>query len=103
MNLRDIPMATAAKGDARLDFRLPSEVKEEIEMAAAQLGQTVSAFAVGTLAEAARRVMNQAHITKLSNRDRDIFIAMLEDVDAEPNEALVRAAERYKKHFARTP
>ena len=34
----------------------------------------------------------------LSNRDRDIFLAML-DADEEPNEAMKAAAERYKEGY----
>ena len=35
--------------DARLNFRLPADLKEVIEEAAASLGQSVSEFAVRTL------------------------------------------------------
>ena len=35
---------------------------------------------------------------RLSDRDRDIFLAML-DSDEEPNEALKQAAEEYKKRI----
>ncbi len=35
---------------------------------------------------------------KLSDRDRDIFLKMLEE-PAEPNEALRKAAEEYKKRI----
>jgi len=42
------------KSDARLNFRLPEELKATIEKAAAQLGQSVSDFAVSTLVREAR-------------------------------------------------
>src|SRR2546429_378769 len=74
--------------DARLNFRLPSDMKTVIEAAAAQLGQSVSDFAISTLVTNARNVLQQQHVTELSNRDRDIFLAMLEDTEAEPNKAL---------------
>jgi uncharacterized protein (DUF1778 family) len=41
-------MSTGIKNDARLNFRLPNELKQVIEQAAAYLGQTVSEFAVYT-------------------------------------------------------
>ena len=40
---------STVKSDARLNFRLPVELKATIERAAAQLGQSVSDFAVSTL------------------------------------------------------
>jgi uncharacterized protein (DUF1778 family) len=85
--------------DARLNFRLPSELKEVIEEAAAQLGQSVSDFAIGTLVEHARSVIQQKNATDLTNRDRDRFIDLLDDRDAKPNAALVKAVRRYKKHL----
>ncbi|MBI3465293.1 MAG: DUF1778 domain-containing protein [Planctomycetes bacterium] len=92
-------MATTNKNDARLQLRLPADLKREIEEAAAHLGQSVSEFAVSTLVQVARDVNEQQKVTKLSNRDRDIFLAMLE-ADREPNKALIEAAEFYKKQMA---
>ena len=89
-------MATGAR-DARLNFRLPSDLKEVIEEAAASLGQSVSDFAVSTLVHQARSVIEQRNVTALSDRDRDRFIALLEDAEARPNAALVKAAKRYKR------
>jgi len=86
--------------DARLDVRLTRQLKELIAEAASLTGQTVSDFAVSTLTEAARQIVQQNSMTVLSNRDRDIFLSML-DADAKPNFSLRRAAKRYKKHHAR--
>jgi uncharacterized protein (DUF1778 family) len=91
-------MATGVR-DSRLNFRLPAELKEIIEEAAASLGQSVSDFAVGTLVSQAREVLQQQSVTVLSNRDRDRFMALLDAADARPNAALVKAARRYKKHL----
>jgi len=87
----------ASKNDARLNFRLPAELKETIEQAAAHLGQTVSDFAVSTLVQTARHVIQEHDVTRLSNRDRDRFVTLLDDADAEPNRALKAAANRYKQ------
>ena len=92
-------MSTSPKSDARLNFRLPSELKEVIEQAARHLGQTVSEFSVSTLLRTAHEVIEQHERTELSNRDRDIFLAMLDDADAEPNEALAAAAEKYQQRM----
>jgi len=93
-------MSTDARSDARLNIRLPRELKQLIEQAAGHLGQTVSEFAVSTLVRTAEEVIKQHDRTELSNRDRVIFLAMLDDLDAEPNETLVAAAEKHKKKIA---
>jgi uncharacterized protein (DUF1778 family) len=82
---------------ARLNFRLAPDHKRAIEAAAAALGQTVSDFAIATLVRTAHRVIQEDHATKLSRRDRDTFLAMLDDKSARPNKALRDAAKRYKK------
>jgi len=83
--------------DARLNFRLPADLKDTIEEAASHLGQSVTDFAVSTLVQNAREVIKQHNVTRLSNRDRDIFTKLLDDADARPNAALAAAARRYKK------
>jgi uncharacterized protein (DUF1778 family) len=88
-------MATEQK-NVRLDFRLNRQLKELIERAALLTGQNVSDFAVSVLAERARQVVQEHETTVLSDRDRDLFLAML-DRDAEPNEALKKAAKRFKQ------
>ena len=85
------------KNDARLNFRLPTEIKATIEEAAAYLGQSVSDFAVSTLAQTARQVIQDRDVTRLSQRDRDRFLALLDDTDIEPNAALIKAVKRYKE------
>ena len=91
-------MDTEAR-DARLNFRLPTDLKEVIEEAAATLGQSVSDFAVSTLVRQARTVIEQRNVTVLGDRDRDRFIALLDYAEARPNPALLKAAKRYKKHL----
>lgn len=92
--IRNIVMSTAH--DARLNFRLPADLKATIEEAAAQLGQSTTDFAIATLVQNAREVIDQRNVTRLSSRDREIFTRMLDDVDAKPNAALAAAAKRYK-------
>lgn len=48
-------MSTHSRSDARLNFRLPNELKIVIEQAAGYLGQSVSEFAVSTLVRSDRR------------------------------------------------
>lgn len=90
---------TTETRDTRLNFRLSSDLKRVIEEAAVSLGQSVSDFAVGTLVDRARAVIDRRDVTVLSDRDRDRVIALLDDVDAVPNAALVKAAENYGKRL----
>lgn len=90
-------MSTSIRNDARLNFRLPAELKQTIEEAAALTGQTVSDFAVSILTENARRVVQVHDQTVITNRDRDAFVKLLDQTDASPNRALLAAARRYKK------
>ena len=86
----------APANDARLNFRLPTELKQTIEEAAARIGQSVSDFAVSTLVRTARDVIEQENFTRLSNCDRDVFTSSLDDKDARPNQSLMAAARKYK-------
>jgi uncharacterized protein (DUF1778 family) len=90
-------MPAATRSTARLNFRLARPLKEIIEEAAAATGQTVSDFAVSTLVQAARKVVEERNITELTNRDRDRFLALLDDTRKKPNRALRDAAARYRK------
>lgn len=89
------------KNEARLNFRLPADLKRTIEEAAAQLGQTVSDFAVSTLVQTARQVIHEQRVTRLTQRDWELFTAMLDDTSARPNKALVAGAKRYKQRMRR--
>jgi uncharacterized protein (DUF1778 family) len=83
--------------EARINFRLSSDLKQTIEDAAAEMGQSISDFAVSTLVQTARKILHDQQVTRLSQRDRERFVAMLDDESSKPNEALVKAARRYKK------
>ena len=85
---------------ARLNFRLPSEAKEKIERAAIASGLTVTDFAVHALVNTADEVLERHHTRKLSKRDRDIFLALL-DADDEPNEALKSVFQAHEELIAK--
>lgn len=87
----------AATNKARINFRLSDDLKKTIEDAAAELGQTISDFCISTLTQAARQVLRDHEITRLSERDRRRFVAMLDDVSSKPNKALTRAARQYRQ------
>ena len=90
-------MATISRNVARINFRLPSEIKQTIEQAASALGQSVSEFAFGTVVREARLMLQDAQTTRLSNRNRDRFLKALDAFDAKPNAAHKAAAGRYGK------
>ena len=89
------PNSTTRK--ARLDFRLSRKHKRMIEQAATATGQSLSDFAVSNLVRAAREALDEATVTTLSNRDRDLFLKLIES-EGEPNEALKKAVSKYRKH-----
>lgn len=90
-------MPSVAKSDARLNFRLAADLKQTVEEAAALTGQTVSDFAISVLVRSARRVIEEHDQTILGQRDRDLFVALLDQTDAKPNKAIRAAARRYQK------
>jgi uncharacterized protein (DUF1778 family) len=91
-------MAMEPGSEATLDVRLPSAVKQAVEQAAAQLGQSVDEFAAAVLASTAREVIDHRGVTVLTLRDWERLVALL-DQPAEPNAALKAAAQRYKQQF----
>jgi uncharacterized protein (DUF1778 family) len=91
-------MSTVA--NVRLDVRLPEDNKKLIEEAAGLLGQSVSAFTVTTLVREAEQVVQRYGTLRLSNRDRDAFLAAL-DNPPPPNAKLRKAARAYTKKVAK--
>ena len=93
-------MATAEKlkitKQARLAVRLSDEHKARIERAAATTGQTLNSFASSGLLRISDEILEKEEVRRLTDRDRDIFLALLE-ADGEPNEALKAAAKEYNR------
>lgn len=90
---------TTSRSDARINFRLSHDLKQTIEEAASEMGQSVSDFAVSTLVQTARKILIERQVTRLSDRDRQHFLAMLDGESSEPNDALVNAATEYQKQI----
>ena len=87
---------TVPKKQARLALRLTEEHKERIEQAAAMTGQTINSFASSELIKRSEEILEKEEVRRLSNRDRDIFLALL-DADPEPTEAAKEAAVRFNQ------
>jgi len=79
---------------ARLDIRLDPDRKHLIEQAANLLGQSVSAFTVSCAVRQAGEIVERFGLLTLSDRDRDQFLAAL-DNPPKPNARLKRA---FKAH-----
>ena len=94
-------MSSTARNDARISVRLPSELKQLVEEAAAALGQSVSDFAISSAVREARQVLAETQVTHLTNRDRDRFLEAINAVDARANDSLKEAAKRYGERLDR--
>lgn len=91
-------MSTSAihKEMSRFDTRLPKEQKIFLERAAQLAGySSLSSFILQTAQEKANEIIRESETIKISERDREIFFNALLN-PADPNEALTRAANRYK-------
>lgn len=79
----------------RLAVRLPSEVKDMLELAAEVSGRSLSDFVLASAVAAAHKSIEDHERMRLSSDDRDVFLAAFSD-DAEPNDALKSAAGQFK-------
>jgi uncharacterized protein (DUF1778 family) len=84
----------------RFNFRIDPDKKKLVERAAAVRGQSLTDFAVLTLVQEAREVLQGEQILVLSDRDRDVFLAAL-DNPPKPTAKALRAAEQYRNARAR--
>ena len=91
-------MATPSmrESDARLNFRVRPDIKDRIEKAATVSGKSITDFAVSTLSDTADEILERYKVAELSDRDRDIFLSLLDRAE-KPNRALRRAAKTHKK------
>lgn len=89
-------MAARARTEERINFRLDRKKKELIERAAAIKGMSLTDFAVATLHREASEVVQHEQTLILSDRDRDAFLAAL-DNPPKPAAKLLRAAAAYRR------
>jgi uncharacterized protein (DUF1778 family) len=80
----------------RLEARVSRGQKRFFQHAAELKGQTLTDFMIGTLQEAAVRTVEEHNVLKLTLEDQRIFVKALMNPPS-PNEALKRAAERYRR------
>lgn len=84
-----------ANRTARLEMRLRPEDKHLLEQAAALSGQPVTSFALSSLLEKARAMIEASATITLTHRDMKRLFEIL-DADDEPSPALKAAVRRYK-------
>lgn len=84
------------KSSARLDVRLRPDKKALIEEAATLSGKTISEYVVSTLLQQSTEVLQRHRHIRLSDRDRDQFLTLL-DASDEPSATLTRAVRKYKQ------
>ena len=70
---------TSQPKDSRLDLRVTQEQKELLEQAAALKGVSLSAYTLFHLVPIARQEIDSYERLVLSNRDRDLFMSVMEN------------------------
>ena len=89
-------MTSLVSSTERLNFRLDPAIKRVIERAATIKGLSITDFAISTLKREARDIVQNDETLVLSDRDRDAFLAALDNPPA-AGAKLRRAAKRYKQ------
>lgn len=80
----------------RVEFRTSHRERVQFEMAATYLGMNLSAFLRLAALEKSAEIVKDSNTLVLSDRDRDIFLAALEN-PPEPNKNLKKAFSEYRK------
>jgi uncharacterized protein (DUF1778 family) len=88
---------TAALEKERITARVPKEVRERIEEAADRSGATLNQFLVQAAIEKADQVLEREKVTRLSARDAEWLLSVLDQAPRSPNAKLQRASENYEK------
>ena len=84
----------------RLEARVTSDQKKLLQHAAKLQGRTVTDFIVSSAQEAARRVIEEREVMRLSAQDREAFVASLLNPPVLTGR-LASALDRYRHLFAR--
>lgn len=86
--------------DSRLDLRVTLEQKQILERAAAIKGVSLSAYTLSYLLPAARQDINSHEQLVLSDRDRDLFLSVMEN-PPELKGKLKSAIEKYRDKYGK--
>lgn len=88
-------MAATSTERGRITTRVPAQVQDTLELAAAMVGATLNQFMVQTALREAERIIEQERVIRLSARDAEMFIKALENPPP-PNARLKAALKRHK-------
>lgn len=88
---------TVALERDRISARIPKDVRERIEEAADRSGATLNQFLVQAAIEKADQVLEREKVTKLSARDAEWLLSLLDQPPRAPNAKLQRALDDYQK------
>jgi uncharacterized protein (DUF1778 family) len=92
------PETTDKSRSARLEARVSVEQKATLQHAASLSGRTLSEFVVASAQEAARRVIQEHAMVRLSRSEQVAFVSALLD-PPEPNARLRQAAAAYRRQM----
>lgn len=81
-------LAASQKKNARIDLRMTSAQKEEVELAASISGTSVSQWVIENLLSCARDTIARNNHTVLAPEDFDAFVDALDALDAPMNPTL---------------
>ena len=88
---------TEAPERERISARVPKDVRERLEEAADRSGATLNQFLVQAAIEKADQVLERERVMRLSARDAEWMLAVLDQPPRPPNAKLQSALEHYQK------
>jgi uncharacterized protein (DUF1778 family) len=88
-----------AKQD-RIDLRVDETVKTQFTEAAEAFGMNLSTFIIAAVQEQVARAQNRKRAVMLSDRDRDLFLAVLDRAVRPMPEAIRKARKRHATSVA---
>lgn len=88
---------TEALERERISARVPKDVRERLEEAAGRTGATLNQFLVQAAVEKANQVLERERITRLSARDAEWLLNVLDRPPRPANARLKRALKNYYK------
>lgn len=89
--------ASSGRRVERLEARVTANQKRLLKQAAEVQGRTLTEFVVGSLVDAATRVLRERDLVVLSAKDRELFVRALLNPPALDGGRLARAVERYRR------
>lgn len=86
--------------NARLEARIPPDLKRRLEYAASLRGATLTEFVVQSAQEAAMRTIRENELLSLNEQESAAFVEFLLNPPG-PNRKALAAARRYKERLGK--